>query len=84
VAQDKQVKVFSAIDCAARGTCFIDFNDAAVCHFLNEAQQASLVVSEAWVLIALPDALYAYSLTRKCRTYQALAKMLTAFKLQHS
>ena len=45
-------------------TCLVDFDNAAVCHLLKEAQQASLIVTYSWVLVLLSDTIYAYGSTR--------------------
>lgn len=71
-------------DSIVRGTCFVDFNNAAVCDFFDESQQTRLIIPQAGVLISLSYALYAYRLSGQCCADQTLTKMLTASELQHA
>jgi hypothetical protein len=65
-------------------TRLIDFDDASVGHFLQQPQQAGLVVAQARVLVVRSDFVDADGLAADGGAHEALAEALRAFEAQHA
>ena len=60
VACTTQVHSRSLLDYMRACTSFVDFHQAAICQLLQQAQEGSLKVSQAWALISRTDFINPY------------------------
>lgn len=59
-------------------TRFIDFNNAVIADFLDEAEEGDLMKAEARPRVLGADVLYENRSVRKCSQYQSLPEALAS------